>query len=96
MAKKYLGYSPIHVFLLHENDINALFLSEFIQMLKARGIKVLPASRAFEDPMADPKWDSCKYSMRRLRTFAESKGASRQETTPKFTDNEYLDGIFDF
>jgi peptidoglycan/xylan/chitin deacetylase (PgdA/CDA1 family) len=91
LAKEALGYSPVHVILLHENDINALFLGDFIQLAKSKGFKVAPAHEAFLDPVADTQWDYCPYSMRRLRTVAEASGFSRKRGTPSLVSTGHLD-----
>lgn len=93
LAIKALGYSPAHVILLHENDINALFIADFIKLARAKGFRTIRATEAFNDPLADPEWDNYPYSMRRLRTVAETKGISRREATPKLLETEYIDDI---
>jgi len=91
LAQEALGYSPVHVILLHENDINALFLGDFIRLAKSRGFQTTPSTDAFLDPLASSRWDHCHYSMRRLRTVAEAAGVSRPRATPDFVRTNHLD-----
>lgn len=93
LAVKTLGYSPTHVILLHENDLNALFIADVVRMLKREGFDIVPASKAFDDPIADAKWDADHYSMRRLRAIAVSKGVDPAATIPEWADTERLDRL---
>ena len=73
LAKKILGYSPRHVILLHENDINALFIGDLIDHIEKNGGVIIPISQAYADDIADPKWDGIPLSQRRIRALAKLK-----------------------
>ena len=45
--KNILGYSPVHNLLLHENDINALYLEDIIRLLKKKGWEIVSPEEAF-------------------------------------------------
>lgn len=51
LAIELLGRSPNHTLLVHHNLLNALFLSDLIQMFKDKGWKVINANEAFQDPI---------------------------------------------
>ena len=53
LARAVLNRSPKHVLILHETDINALFLGNLIRSIKSRGWKIIPAREAFADPLAE-------------------------------------------
>jgi len=93
LAKEALGYSPVHVMLLHENDLNALYITDIVKMLERQGFQIVPASKAFEDPIADSKWDSNPLTMRRLRIIAESKGYKETEVIPEWANTDNLDEL---
>lgn len=77
LAQRSLKYSPIHVLLMHENDLNVLFLKDIIQWLRTNGYEIVDARKAFDDPiLSDKKWDVFPRSMRRLRLAAEKSGYS--------------------
>lgn len=46
---KILGYRPVHVLLLHENDINALYLKDMVRLLQEKGWEVVAPEEAFDD-----------------------------------------------
>ena len=48
--KNILGYSPVHNLLLHENDINALYLEDIIRLLKKKRWEIVSPEEAFLDP----------------------------------------------
>lgn len=52
LALRALGRSPIHVMLLHETDLAALFLPDLVAALRAAGWEIVTADAAFADPIA--------------------------------------------
>lgn len=44
-----LGYSAPHSLLLHENDINALYLPNLIHILKTQGWQIIPPQEVYEN-----------------------------------------------
>ncbi len=52
LARLTIGRSPAHVILLHETDIAALFIGDFVAELRRRGWKIITADEAFADPIA--------------------------------------------
>lgn len=52
LAMKTLGRSPMHVLLLHETDLAALFLPDLVAALRAAGWEIVTADAAFADPIA--------------------------------------------
>ncbi len=42
---------PVHVMLLHETDIAALFIEDFVKALKAKGWTIVTADAAYADPL---------------------------------------------
>lgn len=51
LARRVLGYQVKHTVLVHFNLLNALFLGDIIQMLKAKGWQPIDAEEAFTDPV---------------------------------------------
>jgi len=51
-ANQYMGRSPKHVLLLHENDLAALCIDQFINYVKAKGWRIISPKESYEDPMA--------------------------------------------
>lgn len=52
LAQQAIGRSPRHVLLLHENDLNALFVGDLVAALRARGWTIVAPETAYEDPIA--------------------------------------------
>ncbi len=52
LARQTLGRSPAHVMLMHETDLAALFLPDFVAELRRNGWKIVTADEAFADPIS--------------------------------------------
>lgn len=52
MARKILGRSPVHVMLLHETDLAALYIADLVAELRRHGWRVVPIDRAYADRIA--------------------------------------------
>jgi peptidoglycan/xylan/chitin deacetylase (PgdA/CDA1 family) len=52
LAVAALGRSPVHVLLLHENDLNALFIADAARAFRAAGWDIVPIDEAYRDPIA--------------------------------------------
>ncbi len=48
-----LGYSPIHILTLQENDLAAYFMVALVDELNNKGWQIIPAEKAFTDPVAN-------------------------------------------
>jgi peptidoglycan/xylan/chitin deacetylase (PgdA/CDA1 family) len=52
IAVKTLGRSPAHVMLMHETDLNALYIEDFAAALRADGWDIIPVDDAYADPIS--------------------------------------------
>jgi peptidoglycan-N-acetylglucosamine deacetylase len=52
LARRTIGRSPAHVLLMHETDLAALYLGDFIAELRAHGWTIITVDEAFADPLA--------------------------------------------
>ena len=52
LARRTIGRSPAHVLLLHETDIAALFIGDFVNELRAHGWTIISVDKAYADPIA--------------------------------------------
>jgi peptidoglycan/xylan/chitin deacetylase (PgdA/CDA1 family) len=52
LARLTIGRSPAHVILLHETDIAAMFIGDFVTELRRRGGTIITADEAFADPIS--------------------------------------------
>ncbi len=52
LAVKAIGRSPVHVMLLHETDIAALYVEDLVAALRKDGWTIVTADKAYADPIA--------------------------------------------
>src|SRR5438309_874735 len=74
LARKALGRSPIQVILMHETDVEAMFLPDAIRALKADGWEIVSADRAFADPIAAEEPNSVRTTMGQVAAMADARG----------------------
>lgn len=52
MAIEFLGRSPAHVLLLHENDLAAMFVDDLVRALRFEGFEIISPDEAYSDPVS--------------------------------------------
>ncbi|MBB3034903.1 polysaccharide deacetylase family protein [Alteriqipengyuania lutimaris] len=52
LAREAIGRSPVHMLLLHETDIAALWIGDLVAALEAKGWTIVSADKAYADPFA--------------------------------------------
>lgn len=95
LARTYLGKSPRHVLLLHENDMAALFVDDLVARLRENGWKIIPASVAYEDPIARHVPDTLFLSQGRVAAIAHESGARPDELRSAQEDTSQIDAKFE-
>ena len=95
MAQETLGRSPHHVLLLHENDIAALFIGDLVAELRERGFRIIPATEAFEDPIADEVPDTLYLGQGRIAALAHIAGWKPADLVSPTENEEYLRSRFE-
>lgn len=75
VACRWLGRSPNHVLLLHENDAAALYLPALIEAFKADGWTIIPAELAYADPIAETMPATLFLGQGRVAAIAAEMGA---------------------
>ena len=73
MAQKALGRSPIHVLLLHENDLAALYIGDLVTMLRAKGWEIVSPREAYRDPIATQIPDVLLNNQGRVAALAKAR-----------------------
>ena len=89
MAREHIGRSPKHVFLLHENDLAAMFVDDLVRGLRADGWEIVPALEAFDDPIASHEPDTLFLGQGRVAAMAHESGAEPRELV-HITEDEAL------
>ena len=96
IAQEALGRSPRHVLLLHENDLAALFVSDLVAALEARGWRIIPAVEAYQDPIAVEEPDTLFLGQGRVAALAHARGLrSPRDLIHKAEDEAWLEAYFD-
>ena len=90
LAQDTLGRSPHHVLLLHENDLAALFVDDLVKRLREQGFRIIPATVAFDDPIAKREPDTLFLGQGRIAALAHESGRSPAELISPTEDEEYL------
>lgn len=74
LAIRTLGRSPVHVMLMHETDMAALFLPDLIDALRKDGWEIVTADTAYADPIAQMEPDVPSSNGTRIEALAWAKG----------------------
>ncbi len=90
LAQETLGRSPHHVLLLHENDVAALFVDDLVERLREHGFHIIPATVAFDDPIADREPDTLFLGQGRIAALAHEAGRPPAELVSPTEDETYL------
>lgn len=61
--KALIGYRPIHNLLIHENDINGLYIGDLIKTLQDNGWTIVTPEEAFADQQLSNKTQKVSYSI---------------------------------
>lgn len=81
LARDALHRQPVQVVLMHETDIEALFLPDAVAALRARGWEVVSIDEAYRDPIAAAEPDSL-YLSSRIGALASTAGQPPRELSP--------------
>jgi peptidoglycan/xylan/chitin deacetylase (PgdA/CDA1 family) len=94
MALKHLGRSPKHVLLLHETDLNALFIGDLTHMLESKGWKIISPKDAYKDDISNFFLvETMKFNPGRIGEIAFSKG-QKKNLWHESCDEDFLDKEF--
>jgi peptidoglycan/xylan/chitin deacetylase (PgdA/CDA1 family) len=71
LARDALHRQPVQVALMHETDIEAMFVADAVAALRARGWQIVPIDQAYRDPIASVEPDS-PYLASRIGAIASA------------------------
>jgi peptidoglycan/xylan/chitin deacetylase (PgdA/CDA1 family) len=94
IAQKALGRSPRHVLLLHENDLAALYIADLANALRAKRWTIIPAERAYKDPIAAIEPDTLFLNQGRVAAIARTQGTKPIDLVHEPEDEAVLDRLF--
>ncbi len=94
IAVQVLERSPIHVILLHETDLAALFVGDLVVALRADGWELATIDAAYADPLAAVEPDTWFLGSGRVAAWAHLKGWAPRDLVHQRTDEPVLDQLF--
>ena len=95
IAVQYLDQSPVHSILLHENDLAAMYIDDFIKALRTEGWTIVDARKAYKDPIAKQVPDTLFNGQGRVGALARVKGVEPRQLVHRSEDTDFLEQYFD-
>jgi peptidoglycan/xylan/chitin deacetylase (PgdA/CDA1 family) len=94
LARKALGRSPVQVILMHETDLEAMFVADAVRALKADGWEIVSAHAAFADPIAREEPNSVRTSLGQVAAMADARGVPVQQLYNPAFQQETISSAF--
>lgn len=94
VAVETVGRSPAHVLLLHETDLNALFVADLVRALKAEGWSIISADEAYQDPIAADVPDTLFNGQGRIAAMATMNGRTPATLIEPHENEELITNLF--
>jgi peptidoglycan/xylan/chitin deacetylase (PgdA/CDA1 family) len=88
-----LHRQPIQIVLMHETDLEALFVADAVAALRAHGWQIVPIDEAYRDPIAAAEPDS-PYLATRIGALASLPGQPHRELSPPSSRVDLLTETF--
>ena len=92
-AVETFGRSPVHVILLHENDVAALFIDDFIDALRADGWEIVSPDEAYADPIASIVPQTLKTRQGHVAALAIEAGRDPKTFTHMAIEEDQIDAF---
>ena len=93
LARDFLHRQPVQVVLMHETDIEALFVADAVAALRARGWQIVPIDQAYRDPIASAEPDS-PYLASRIGALISAGGPAPRELSPRLNRMDVVTQAF--
>lgn len=94
VAHDVLGRRPAQVILLHETDLNALFIADLAAGLRAAGWTIVGIDQAFADPIAAREPDTFHLGGGRITALAAEAGRDPATLSHNSTNEGWLNAQF--
>jgi peptidoglycan/xylan/chitin deacetylase (PgdA/CDA1 family) len=95
IARNALGRQPVQVILLHETDLNAMFVDDLAAALRRDGWEIVTIDRAYRDPIAAREPDGWFTNGGRIAALAQETGREPKDLIDPRTDEDVLTALFD-
>jgi peptidoglycan/xylan/chitin deacetylase (PgdA/CDA1 family) len=94
IARETLNRQPVQVFLMHETDLEALFLPDAVRALRARGWRVATMDEAYRDPIARVAPETRYLGGGRVDAIAAAAGRAPAELIPPLNEEANILSLF--
>jgi peptidoglycan/xylan/chitin deacetylase (PgdA/CDA1 family) len=95
IARTALGRQPVQVILLHETDLNAMFIGDVAAALRKDGWEIVPIDQAYRDPIAAREPDGWFTNGGRIAALAQETGRAPKDLVDPRADEDVLTALFD-
>jgi hypothetical protein len=93
LARDALHRQPIQVVLMHETDLEALFVADAVAALRANGWEIVTIDEAYRDPIAAAEPDS-PYLSTRIGALASLPGQPQRALSPPSNNVDLVTAAF--
>ena len=87
------GRSPVHMLLLHENDIAALFVGDLVAALRNDGWEIVSPEVAYADPINDILPDTVMTRQGHIGALAVDAGLDPKTLTHRAIEESQIDAM---
>ena len=94
IARETLRRQPVHVMLMHETDLEALFLPDAVRALRARGWRIATMDEAYRDPIARVVPETRYLGGGRVAAIAAAAGRLPSELAPPLNEEAEILRLF--
>ena len=94
LAQATLHRSPIQVTLMHETDLEAMYLGDAVAALRAHGWEIVPVDLAYRDPIAAREPNAAYLGGGRIAALANEAGRPPGELVPPLNHPEQIQRLF--
>lgn len=95
IAREALKRQPVQVVLLHETDLNAMFIADVVAGLRKAGWDIVSIDEAYRDPIAAREPDGWFTNGGRVAALAQDAGRAPKDLIDPRTDEAVLTALFD-
>ena len=88
-----IGRSPVHMLLLHENDIAALFVGDLVAALRNDGWEIVSPEAAYADPINDIVPETLMTRQGHIGALAVDAGLDPQTLTHRAIEESQIDAM---
>jgi peptidoglycan/xylan/chitin deacetylase (PgdA/CDA1 family) len=94
IAREALNRQPVHVMLMHETDLEALFFADAVRALRARGWRSATMDEAYRDPIARMAPETRYLGAGRVAAIAAASGRAPRDLAPPLNEEAEIQRLF--